>query len=101
MDHNTPQAEVNEAFSALRAFDRQLAQTVNKNDRVHALISACITEGMNTRLRIVRALERIGHAKPHVVICLRNGTRLNPEAPYWGVDGNGIYYLPSDALPSV
>ena len=67
----------------------------NKNDTAVALITACIDECIDTRARIICALEPLGFHRGHVAIMLQRGTGNNPEQDRWRLDATGRYHLHS------
>lgn len=79
-------------FRRLRQLKKDL-RGANKHDQATTLISACILEGMNTRVRIVRALVQIGLNQSHVVIMLDEGTGSDPGRYHWQRDPGGSYSL--------
>lgn len=82
-------------FSGLRDLERQLASAgVNKHDRAHMLINACIGEGIDTGCHIVGVLASLGFDKRHVGITLKAGLQRDPEWPNWGRSEDGRYYAP-------
>lgn len=78
-------------FNRLRQLDRSLMDGGNKHDRVHVLILACLAEGLNTRIRIVRAIVHLGYTSSHVAIVLNTGEGSNPERHSWKRDKAGHY----------
>ena len=79
-------------FRRLRQLKRDL-RGANKHDQATTLISACILEGLSTRVRIVRALVQIGLSQSHVVIMLERGTGGDPNRYNWQLDLEGRYSL--------
>ena len=67
----------------------------NKNDSAVALITACIEEGIDTRARIIGALEPLGFDYRHVAIQLQRGTGTNAAQDRWRLDPDGRYHLNS------
>lgn len=84
-------------FSGLRDLERHLTSAgVNKHDRAHMLINACIGEGVDTGCRIVGVLAALGFDKRHVGITLKAGLQRDPEWPNWGRSEDGRYYAPPE-----
>ncbi|QDM40630.1 hypothetical protein [Altererythrobacter sp. TH136] len=84
-------------FLRLRDLERHLASAgVNKHDRVHMLINACIGEGIDTGCRIVGVLAALGFNRQHAGITLKAGLKCEPEWPNWGRSGDGRYYAPPE-----
>lgn len=65
----------------------------NKNDTAVALITACLEEGVDTRARIIGALEPLGFNYKHIAIMLQRGTGNTPERDRWRLDMAGRYHL--------
>ncbi|QIG53755.1 hypothetical protein G6N82_05945 [Altererythrobacter sp. BO-6] len=87
---------MNEALiTRLGALDLSLQDNkVNTNDRVLALISACITEGVDQGPSIVEVLARLGFDRRHVGLTLNKGIQQVPVWPNWGRRDDGRYYVP-------
>lgn len=95
-------SDINAIFWRLRSLDeRMVAAGTNSHDRVHALMNACITEGVDTGSRIVGTLARLGYNRHHVGIVLNAGLRAAPERPNWGRTAEGVYFAPPQALPRI
>lgn len=94
MDQHTVSRDINAVFRRLRALDRQLAPDT-KHDRVHALIGACVSEGIDRGSRITGALAKLGYNKRHVGKTLHDGLRPGPEGVHWYRSADGTYHLPS------
>jgi hypothetical protein len=98
-----PQELVGDTFRRLREFNNELIRTkANKDERVDALINACISEGFNHGKRITGAIKALGYNRRHAGMRLNAGTRSEPEWPYWGKSDDGTYYAtkPSPASES-
>lgn len=93
---NPVEPDINTLSRSLRDLDRQLISAgMKKHDRVHALINATISGGVDTGTRIVRVLAKLGFDKRHVGIMLKTGLQTMPEWPNWGCNDDGKYYAPS------
>lgn len=89
-----PVSETTAIFRRLRALHAELVfKKVNDNEAAAVMIAACITEGIDTRLRIRRALEKIGLNGPHVVIILNRQTGADPARYSWRRDEAECYHL--------
>lgn len=94
--------DVNAVFRRLRALDEKLlTDKVNNNDRVHMLINACISEGLNTGPRITGHLESLGLNRRHAGILLAKGRMREPLWPNWGRREDGTYYAPPMPLQDI
>ncbi|MBB3909754.1 hypothetical protein [Sphingomonas desiccabilis] len=65
----------------------------NRHDQVLVLISACITEGVDTRGQIIGTLGHLDFKRGHVAMLLAEGTGTNPEVYRWRRDAAGTYTL--------
>ena len=91
------ESNINAVFRSLRTLDQALLDCrVNKNDRVHLLINACINEGFDNGKRIVGALVRLGFNGQHVGMTLKHGLQKEPHWPNWGRHDDGTYYAPEE-----
>jgi hypothetical protein len=80
-------------FDSLRDVRAAFGPKPNKNDLVDTLIEVCIAEGLNTRVRIVRALKHLGLNYRHVAMRLNSGTGTDPNSYRWQVDADRVYSL--------
>ena len=74
-------------FVRLRSLKRSFGAKPNGHDLAFALIGACICEGFDTRVRIVRALKRLDIKQANIVLTLKRH-----EGSKWRLDG-GRYRL--------
>ncbi len=82
-----------ELFDGMRGMIAGFSPDINKHDQVHVLIIACIDRGLNTGVRIVRALKALGYNARHVGMLLKAGAGVNPERHTWRCDSEGCYSL--------
>ncbi len=82
-----------EMFDGFRRLMAACGPTVNKHDKGNVLIKACIDRGLNTGVRIVRALMALGFNGRHVGMLLKAGRGENPERHMWKRDSDGHYSL--------
>ena len=86
---------IDSLFRGLRDLERHLTNAgVNKHDRAHVLINACITEGIDSGTRIIGVLAKLGFNKQHAGITLKAGLQREPEWPNWGRHEDGRYHAP-------
>lgn len=85
--------DIESIFERLRRLDHELAgESVNKNDRCVALITACIWDGIDTGERIIGALVRLGYKPGHVAIIIKHNTGKNPALHRWFIGDEGRHY---------
>ncbi len=65
----------------------------NKHDRATVLISAAISEGVNTGSAIVALGGQVGLNKQHVGFILQREAGSDPVRHHWRRDERGIYHL--------
>ena len=88
---------INALLEGLRDLERHLTNAgVNKHDRAHMLINACIGEGIDAGPRIIGVLAMLGFNKRHAGIMLKAGLQLKPDWPNWGRDDGGRYHAPPE-----
>jgi hypothetical protein len=87
------EAETTATFLRLRALKASFGFKPNKHDLAIALIGACILEEFDTRIRIVRALEKLGLKRSHIVIILTEYSGDDPKEHLWRIDPEGRYSL--------
>ena len=83
----------NEMFDGFRRLMASCGPNASKHDQVNVLIEACIDRGLNTGVRIVRALMTLGFNGRHVGMLLKAGRGENPERHTWKCDPDGHYSL--------
>jgi hypothetical protein len=70
----------------------------NKNDRAIVLITACISDGVNTGREIIARGVSLGLDPAHVALILSKDAGSNPDRHRWQRGGDGVYYLHSVKL---
>jgi hypothetical protein len=86
---------IDQALERLRGLDAQLVRDgMNRHDRAHVLINACIQEGIDSGPGIVAALVSLGFNGRHVGIMLSSNIQGEPAWPYWGRRECGQYFAP-------
>jgi hypothetical protein len=65
----------------------------NKNDRAIVLITACISDGVNTGPEILARGVRLGLHPAHVALILSKDAGSNPNRHRWRRDDQGTYSL--------
>ncbi len=88
----------NPSDSSAALFDRlrdliHACDDTSKHDQAIAVITACISEGVNTRPRLVGAMRHLGFDYRHAALTLNNGTGSDPERHRWQRDAEGRYSL--------
>lgn len=86
-------AEATATFERPRALKASFGFKPNKHDLAIALIGACIVEEFDTRVRIVRALEKLGLKHSHIVIILAEYCGDDPSQHVWRCNAEGRYTL--------
>ena len=66
----------------------------NKHDLAIVLITACISEGVNTGPKIIGVLTHLGFNNKHVAMILKAEAGTNPELHRWRKTQDGHYSLP-------
>jgi hypothetical protein len=67
----------------------------SKNDRAIVLITACISDGVNTGKEIIARGVRLGLHPAHVALTLNKDAGNNPDRHRWRRDDQGTYSLPN------
>ncbi len=67
----------------------------SNNDRAIVLITACISDGVNTGKEILARGVRFGLNSAHVALILSNDAGSNPDRYRWRRDDQGTYSLPN------
>lgn len=67
----------------------------NKNDRAIVLITACISDGVNTGPEIIASGVRLGLHAAHVALILNKDAGNSPGRHRWRRDDQGTYSLPN------
>jgi len=70
---DAPAAEVDEIFLRLRQLKSALGKPTNADNRLVAMIAACIDEGIDTSPRILGAARRLGFDLRHTRRVLHSG----------------------------
>lgn len=84
-----------EVLKRLRQFDGRMAKDgINRHDRAHMLINACITEEIDTGPAIIDSLGSLGLNRRHVGKWLHANIREAPVWPDWGRHESGQYFAP-------
>jgi hypothetical protein len=92
-----PAAEFNAAYRRLLALQEHFeTQGQNRHVQAHALIYACIGEGIDNGSQIVGVLGKLGFDKQHAGMTLQKGLQRQPEWPNWGLGPDGKYYAPPE-----
>lgn len=73
LSREAPAAEVDEIFQRLRELKSNLGKPTNADNRLTAMIAACIDEGINTSPRIIGAALQLGFDLRHTRRVLRSG----------------------------
>jgi len=73
LSREAPAAEVDEIFQRLRQLKSNLGRPTNADNRLTAIIAACIDEGINTGPRIFGAARRLGFDIRHTRRVLNSG----------------------------
>ncbi|NYF33807.1 hypothetical protein [Sphingopyxis sp. JAI108] len=73
LSRDTPAAEVDEIFQRLRELKSNLGKPTNADNRLTAMIAACIDEGINTSPRIFGTARQLGFDLGHTRRVLRSG----------------------------
>lgn len=86
---------IDKVLERLRGLDVRLVRDgINRNDRAHVLIAACIHEGIDSGPDIVAALVRLGFNGKHAGIMLKANIQREPVWPNWGRRDCGQYFIP-------
>lgn len=80
-------------FGRLNALLRDITPGTNKNDRVTALIAACIAEGKATRKEIIGIAVQLGFHPRHVASFLEYGIGNDPDSGHWRRNRDGSFSL--------
>jgi hypothetical protein len=81
------------SFRALRALKASFGPKPNKDDRMIALIGACIIEGFDTEPQIIGALRTIGMKEAHARALLRHHDGVDAELHAWRRGPEGRYVI--------
>lgn len=73
LSRKAPAAEVDEIFQRLRELKSILGKPTNADNRLIAMIAACIDEGINTSPRIIGAARQLDFDVRHIRRVLRSG----------------------------
>jgi len=92
-EQRPPKAKTAAMFERLQKLMDDCGPKPNKHDLVIALITACITEGVNTRREIIAVLVHLGLNNKHVAMMLKEGAGSDPEAYRWRRNEDGVYRL--------
>lgn len=76
----------------LCTLDASFDPSLNSNDRLDMLITACLDLGIATRADIRMYLAALGRNPNRVVIRLNKGTGSNPLRHRWGQTETGLYF---------
>lgn len=85
--------EIDRIYRQLRNLKRNVTSKLSRRDRAEVLIGACISEGFNSRHRIIKTLRAIGLSVNLLVKALDEGTGNDPELHLWKCDEDGRYHL--------
>jgi hypothetical protein len=88
-----PKSDSSAMFARLQRLIDDCGPNRNKHHLVIVLITACITEGVDTGSRIIGALVHLGFNNRHVAMLLKEGTGANPELHRWRKGQDGRYSL--------
>ncbi|MBB3858991.1 hypothetical protein GGQ88_000231 [Novosphingobium hassiacum] len=86
---------IEQEMAALRKLEKDLVDDgLKRNDRAHALINACINEGIDSGPGIIAALISLGYNGKHAGIMLSTNIQREPVWPNWGRRDCGQYFAP-------
>lgn len=86
-------AESDKVYRHLWDLKRSFDPKANRRERAVAMIGACILNGFNTRLQILKGLRSRGLSVDHFLGLLDDHTGTVPGIHLWRLDDDGQYYL--------